>query len=229
MRALLHDAPPLDHGDAVGAHDGGQAVRDDHRRPPLHQLVQRVLHHALALRIECTRGLVQQEHAGILDDGAGNRDALLLAAAHLRALLADVGVVALGQALDEGVRVGRLGGGNHLGHRRPRLAVADVFGNRGRKQRGLLFGDGMRGGRGAGRRQGRQGGSGGQLAPTESKPQSHSVPPMPPSSESSVLAPKAPARPAPTCDTRPTRPRSQRRLRLRRSTPSRRTAPPRGS
>src|SRR4051812_32528185 len=32
VRALLHDAPSVQHDDAVGIPDGGQAVRDDERR-----------------------------------------------------------------------------------------------------------------------------------------------------------------------------------------------------
>jgi hypothetical protein len=41
-------------------------------------------HHLAGLVVECAGGLVAQQHIGALDDGAGNRHALLLAARQLR-------------------------------------------------------------------------------------------------------------------------------------------------
>ena len=45
---------------------------------------------------------------GSFEDGAGDRDALLLAARELQPALADVGLVALGRGADEGVDLGEL-------------------------------------------------------------------------------------------------------------------------
>src|SRR5512132_4220920 len=82
--------------------------------------------------------------AGPAGQGAGQRDPLALPARQGRPALADHGVVALGQAGHELVRLGQPGRVHH-----PVLAVpvqADVVGHRGGEQEGLLEGD--RGGRG---------------------------------------------------------------------------------
>mmetsp|Transcript_7570 Transcript_7570/g.20637 ORF Transcript_7570/g.20637 Transcript_7570/m.20637 type:complete len:255 (-) Transcript_7570:1167-1931(-) len=113
-------------------------MRHHHRRAANHQAIQRVLHDTLALRVKRARRLVQKEHAGVLQDRASDRDALLLTAAHLNALLTNVRVVPLRKRADEAVRVRRLGGGNNLILRRIRLAKQDVLADRRREQRRLL-------------------------------------------------------------------------------------------
>jgi hypothetical protein len=71
-------------------------MRHHHSGAARHDPLQRSLHHSLALAVEGAGGLVQQEHAGVADDGARDGHALLLAAAQLHAALANISVVPVG-------------------------------------------------------------------------------------------------------------------------------------
>ena len=68
---------------------------------PSHQRVERGLHRALALGVEGGGGLVEEQDRRVLQDGAGDGDALALAAGERHAALADHGGVALRQGADE--------------------------------------------------------------------------------------------------------------------------------
>src|SRR5579871_260914 len=59
MPALLDHPAVLEHQDAVGMADGGEAVGDDDGRPPAHQGFGRQLHLALGLDVERRRRLVE--------------------------------------------------------------------------------------------------------------------------------------------------------------------------
>ena len=109
MLAGFHGAAALDHPDAVGADDRLQAMGDDERRAPDPQIVERLLHLALRFRIERRGRLVEQQDRRVLQNRARDGDSLALAAGKLRALLADVGLVAGGELQDEivGVRLAR--------------------------------------------------------------------------------------------------------------------------
>ena len=108
---------------------------------PFEQAIERLLHEVLALGVERARGLVEDEDARILQDGARDGDALLLPAGELHAALADERRVALGEARDEVVGVGGAGGGLDLGVGRGALSVADVLGDRAREEHRLLRDD----------------------------------------------------------------------------------------
>ena len=69
----------------------------------LRHLVERVLDLLLGVAVERARGLVEDQDRRPLEDGAGDGDALLLAAGELEAALAHHGAVALGQLGDEAV------------------------------------------------------------------------------------------------------------------------------
>mmetsp|Transcript_5775 Transcript_5775/g.18396 ORF Transcript_5775/g.18396 Transcript_5775/m.18396 type:complete len:222 (-) Transcript_5775:3619-4284(-) len=122
--------------------NGGKPVGDCDGSPlgPLHDLIQRRLHHPLAGRVERRGGLVQQQHRRLLDDGARDGHALLLPARELAAALTHLGCVPVGQVVcDEGVRIGRarrllnLVLGGPLG-----LAIRDVLSNRADEEDRLL-------------------------------------------------------------------------------------------
>mmetsp|Transcript_39389 Transcript_39389/g.100639 ORF Transcript_39389/g.100639 Transcript_39389/m.100639 type:complete len:260 (+) Transcript_39389:336-1115(+) len=113
-------------------------MRDHHGGAPRHQLLQGVLHEPFALGIQGGGGLVQQQHARVLEHSARNGDALLLAAAQLHAALADIGAVPLGQLLDEAGGVGGRRRRRDLLIRGAGAAELDVVGDRHRKQRRLL-------------------------------------------------------------------------------------------
>jgi hypothetical protein len=99
---------------------------DDEDRAPLHQLRQRLLDQELALRVEIGRGLVQDEDGRILEEGAGDGQALPLAAGEPDAALADLGPIAVGERRDEVVGLGQAAGVLDLGARGPGPAVGDV-------------------------------------------------------------------------------------------------------
>ena len=101
--APLLDHPPLrQHHDPVGVADGGEPVGDHQggavaRRAEPHERLEGALHLALALGVEGAGGLVEDQDGRVLEEGAGDGEALPLAAREQRPLLADLGVVALRQ------------------------------------------------------------------------------------------------------------------------------------
>ena len=138
VRALGDDAATVHDHDAVGLEHGGEAMRDHQRGAARHQVFQRVLHGALALGVERGGGFVEQQDRGILQQGAGDGDALLLAAGQARAAFAEFAGEALGQGVEEVVGFGGFGGGAQLGVGRVEAAVADVVGGAGGEDRRRL-------------------------------------------------------------------------------------------
>ena len=137
-----NDATLLHHHDALRLLYGRQAVRNDQRRAATHQRLQRILDRALALRIQCRGRFVEQQDGRVAQDGAGDGDALALAARQADAALAQEGAVAVGQRLDEGGGVGGDRGGPDLGIGRLGPAVADILHRRGREDHRILRDDG---------------------------------------------------------------------------------------
>ncbi len=86
--AVIHDHDP------VGLEHGRQAVRDDQRRPPAPQLLERLLNQPLALGVERAGRLVEKQHRRIAEDRTRDRDPLALAARQANALLAQEAVEA---------------------------------------------------------------------------------------------------------------------------------------
>ena len=127
MGCRLDDAAVVHHHDAVAHLHRGQAMGDDDGGAVLHQPLERVLHHALALGVERRGGLVEQQQRGLAQQGAGDRDALALAAGEPDAALAQRGGEAFGQAVEEFGGMGGFGRGAHLGVARLGPAVADVL------------------------------------------------------------------------------------------------------
>lgn len=75
-------------------------------------------------------GIVQEEQPGVGQEGAGERDALALAAGQGQALLADLGVVPGGQGFDEPLGLGGAGGGPDLLLVRVGASVGEVGADR---------------------------------------------------------------------------------------------------
>ena len=109
MRAALHDAPAGQHQNQVGVPQGVQAVGDHHRRSSHHQRPQRALDEEFRLHVHARGGVVEDQQSRVAHKGAGNGDALPLAARQRHAALADPGVVAMREFHDEVVGVRRLG------------------------------------------------------------------------------------------------------------------------
>ena len=66
-------------------------------------VVERLLDRRLGAAVERAGRLVEDQDRRVLEQGAGDGDALLLAAGELEAALADHRLVAVGQLHDEGV------------------------------------------------------------------------------------------------------------------------------
>ena len=126
VRARLRDAPVVEGEDAVGADHARQAMREDQRRAPLHEPIERLLDHRLALRVHRRERFVQDQDGRISQERPRDGDALALAAREPHPALAHDGLIALGQARDELLRIGGARGRRQLGRRRVGLAHAQV-------------------------------------------------------------------------------------------------------
>ena len=89
-------------------------VGDDQRRAVGQHRLQRVLHHPLAGDVQRRRRLVEDQHGGVGQERPGERHQLALAGRQPTAALGDIGVVAVGQRLDERVRTDGRGRGADL-------------------------------------------------------------------------------------------------------------------
>ncbi len=120
----------FEHRDAVGAANGAQAMRNHQHGAALHQVPEGFLDQRFAFGIERGGGFVEDEDGRILQDRAGNGDALALATRKPEAFFADHRVVALRKAEDEIVGQGVSRGLLHQIAFYIRLAVGDVVAHR---------------------------------------------------------------------------------------------------
>jgi len=139
--AGLDDAAVLEHEDAGGVAHGREPVGDHEGGAVLHHLVERRLHLALGFRVQRAGGFVEDEDGRVLEDGAGDREALALAAGQRAAAFADRRRERVRRALDEVERLGALGGVAHFGLGGVGLADPQVFGDRAVEQQRLLVDD----------------------------------------------------------------------------------------
>ena len=65
MRSMLNNASALHHQNLVGAANGGEAMGDDERRAPLHEIGQPFLNQRLGFRVEARGGFVQNQDARV--------------------------------------------------------------------------------------------------------------------------------------------------------------------
>ena len=87
--------PAVEDGDPVGEAEGGAAVGDQQGRAARHHLRQGLVDLVLDAGVDGGGGVVEEKQPGVGEDGAGERDALALAAGEGQAVLADLGVVAV--------------------------------------------------------------------------------------------------------------------------------------
>src|SRR5258708_30408136 len=78
--AVLDDPAALDRDDAVGPAHRGKSVGDNKNSAPFANPAHVVLDDALALVVEGTGGLIEDQNTRVSYKGAGNRNALPLAA-----------------------------------------------------------------------------------------------------------------------------------------------------
>ena len=138
MRALFHRAAVFHDDDAVGGSDGREAVGDHEDGPCTGKAREGFLDFCFAFGVEGGGGLVQQQDRRIAQDGAGERDALALAAGEVSAHLAGGRVIAAWHREDELMRVGGSGGRLDFGAAGVKAPKRDVAGDRVVKQRRVL-------------------------------------------------------------------------------------------
>jgi hypothetical protein len=141
MGATFEDASLLDDQDLVGAADGGEAVGDDKGGTALHEEVEAALDEGFGFGVEGAGGLVEDEDTGVGQDGAGDGEALALAAGEFDAALADDGVVLLGEAVGELVYAGDPAGVHELLFGGLGAAEEDVLADGAVEEEGLLQDD----------------------------------------------------------------------------------------
>src|SRR5262245_35191867 len=138
MRALLDDLAMIEHDDVVGMNHGREPMRDDEAGAVLGHALERVLDLLLGMRVERGGRLVEHQDRRRLEDGAGYRYTLLLAARKLQAPLADKRVVALRQGHNELMNLRKPRRLAHFGGTRAGLAIADIVLDRVIEQHGIL-------------------------------------------------------------------------------------------
>src|SRR5262249_37388883 len=95
MAPFLDEPAAVERQDAIRDPHRGQPMRDDEHRSAGRDAAHVLLNDTLALIVERTGGLIENENARIGHERARNRDALALAAGERGAALADFRVVAL--------------------------------------------------------------------------------------------------------------------------------------
>ena len=143
VRTGLDHRAPVHHHQPVHGGDGREPVGDGDHGLAGHQPVERLLDRRLDLGVERAGRLVEDEDRRVLEEDAGDRDALPLAAGELDAALADMGVVAaplvpVAELGDEGVGMGKPRGLCDLRLARMRPPIADVVADRAVEERGVL-------------------------------------------------------------------------------------------
>ena len=128
----------VEHQDAIGLANGGEAVGNGKDGAILHQIVDGVLDLLLGDGVERGGGFVKDEDRRITQNGAGNGHALALSTAKDEALFADDAVVAFGVGHDKVVSIGELGGVLNLCLGGMGRAVGDVRSDGGVEEERLL-------------------------------------------------------------------------------------------
>ena len=136
--ALFDDATGFEDDDLVGAADGGDFVRDDDAGRPGEEPVESLLDSGLGLGVEGAGAVIEEEHAGFGDDGAGQRQALTLTARQGIAAFADRRIEAVGQGIDGGREIGDGQCLAHFRFGRIGVGVEQVGSDRSREQERLL-------------------------------------------------------------------------------------------
>ncbi len=104
VRAGLHDAAFVEHEHPIGAAERAQAMGHDERGAAAHGAFHGGHNFVLRFRIDRGQGVVQNQNRRLKQNRSRDRQPLPLAAAKVRAVFADHGVVAFGQLDDEFMR-----------------------------------------------------------------------------------------------------------------------------
>ena len=91
MRPMFDDASLIENVNHIRLLNRAQTMGDGDGRPTLRRSVESRLHDLLRFRVERRRGFVEEEDFRVAEKGAGDGDALLLAAGEHAAFAADDG------------------------------------------------------------------------------------------------------------------------------------------
>src|SRR5579863_5237690 len=141
MSPYIGDGSVLDHYDAVGAAHGGEAMRDHDDGASSHQILRGGLHQRFGLAIQSGSGFVENKDGSVLENSAGDGNALTLASGKAHAFFADHRIVSAGQFHNEVMGQRGAGGGLDLLLRNAALAVGDVIAQAFVEENGLLSHD----------------------------------------------------------------------------------------
>src|SRR2546423_4958976 len=119
MRANLADFAFVHDDDLIYRLNRRQPVRDDQRRAPLHQSLDRIADEDFGFRINRTGRFIEYQDTRVEGQRPRKADQLLLPDRQASAALAQLRVIAFGQAFDELCRV-------HFARRVLQLLVADA-------------------------------------------------------------------------------------------------------
>ena len=108
--AAFDDAAVVEDDDEVGAAEGGEAVSNDEGGAAVHGAFHGGHDFLLGVGVDGGGGVVEDEDGGLEDDGAGESEALALAAGEGGALLADDGFISVREFHDEVVGLGDFSG-----------------------------------------------------------------------------------------------------------------------
>src|SRR6516165_66278 len=101
VAAGFHKLSAIEHREEVGVANGREPVRNNDRRAVAHQRVEGAANLGFADRIQMRGRLVEDQGRRVLQEGAGNCDALTLPPRQLNAALADHCVETLWEAFDK--------------------------------------------------------------------------------------------------------------------------------
>ena len=138
MRAALNDVAFVQHQDGVGVFKGEQPLGDNEGGTPFHQHIQCLLDEMLGLGVHAAGGVIEDEDAGVGEQGAGDGDALFLPTREGDTPFPHAGFVPFGHVGDEFVGAGGFGGFNNVVETGVRPAVGDILGNGLAKQKWVL-------------------------------------------------------------------------------------------
>ncbi len=93
MGAMFLDSAPINDINLVSIEDCGKSVGNDKGCASHHQLIQSRLDYLLTFRVQSRGSLIQDQDAGILQDGTGNGHALALSARKVQPTLRNLGII----------------------------------------------------------------------------------------------------------------------------------------
>ena len=131
--AVVHD------NDSIDAMDRGKSMRNDDRRPPFREIVQRFPNLDLGLRVDIGRRLIEHDDRRVFQNHTGDRYTLPLSDGELDAPLSDPGIVSVRKCHDEVVRASHLGRRLNLALSGHEVTVQNILSHRAIEQEGLLL------------------------------------------------------------------------------------------